>query len=129
MLSFSQVADLSPCGEGLTGVRSAFYAIYDGHAGRHAADYCAEHMHENIASRVKEGADNDSVRKAIMEGFKETDERYIALCAENNLRDGCCAVTATIVRDTVFVAWVGDSKAVLAVGGTSSRHVEMVRNL
>lgn len=28
----------------LKSVRSAFYAVFDGHAGKNAADFCAEHM-------------------------------------------------------------------------------------
>jgi hypothetical protein len=30
----------------LAGVRSAFYAVFDGHAGKNAAEFCAEHMYE-----------------------------------------------------------------------------------
>ena len=28
----------------LAGVRAAFYAVFDGHAGKNAAEFCAEHM-------------------------------------------------------------------------------------
>ncbi len=58
--------NLSPFGPGLKGIRSAFYAIYDGHAGRNAADYAAENLHVNIASRIGDGADNETVRKVCM---------------------------------------------------------------
>jgi hypothetical protein len=50
------------------------------------------------------------VRAAIRDGFKETDKRFLALAAEKGWQDGCTAVTATIINDTCFLGWVGDSK-------------------
>ena len=39
-----QVHDLCAYSASLHGVRAAFYAVFDGHAGRNAADFCAENM-------------------------------------------------------------------------------------
>jgi serine/threonine protein phosphatase PrpC len=68
----------------------------------------------NIAAHMSAPGDNDVVRKAIVDGFKETDATFCAEAAQKGLRDGCTAVTVTLVFDTLFVGWVGDSKAVLA---------------
>ena len=108
--------DLSAAGDfpHLSKVRSAFFALFDGHAGRSAAEYCAEKLHINIASKIEVPTENENVRKAIFDGFKETDSSFLALASSKNYKDGCTAVTAIIVRDVMFVAWVGDSKAVLA---------------
>ena len=110
------VPDLSQAGDfpALAKARSAFFALYDGHAGRSAAEFCAEKLHVNIASKIEIPRENESVRKAIFDGFKETDTTFLALAASKNYKDGCTAVTATIVQDIMFIAWVGDSKAVLA---------------
>ncbi|KAJ1479239.1 phosphatase 2C-like domain-containing protein [Baffinella frigidus] len=123
-----QVFDLAAFGPpALAKARTAFYAIFDGHAGRAAAEFCEEHLlkiaahisapgdNDVVRKAIIEGfKDNDVVRKAIIEGFKDTDAAFLAETAEKGLRDGCTAVTATIVDDTLFVGWVGDSKAVLA---------------
>eukprot|EP00961_Rhodomonas_salina_P130323 1754644-Rhodomonas_salina.1 len=108
-----QVPDLSVYGSALAGVRSAFYAVYDGHAGRSAAEYCAEHLHAKIASKIEAPSDNDQVRKAITDGFKETDQAYITLANQKGYKDGCTAVTLIVMKDVCFVAWVGDSKCIL----------------
>ena len=110
------VPDLRLSGDfpALTKARSAFFALYDGHAGRSAAEFCAEKLHANIASKIEIPGENESVRKAIFDGFKETDTNFLALAASKNYKDGCTAVTVTIVQDITFVAWVGDNKAVLA---------------
>jgi hypothetical protein len=110
------VPDLSVVGDfpALTKARSAFFALYDGHAGRSAAEFCAEKLHANIASKIDTPRENENVRKAIFDGFKETDTTFLALAASKNYKDGCTAVTVTVVQDIMFVAWVGDSKAVLA---------------
>jgi integrin-linked kinase-associated serine/threonine phosphatase 2C len=114
--TWTMVPDLSLAGDfpALTKTRSAFFALYDGHAGRSAAEFCAEKLHTNIASKIETPKENESVRKAIFDGFKETDTNFLALAASKNYKDGCTAVTVTIVQDIMFVAWVGDSKAVLA---------------
>jgi serine/threonine protein phosphatase PrpC len=114
--TWTAVLDLGSAGEfpSLSTVRSAFFALYDGHAGRFASEFCAEKLHLNIASKIEHPTINENVRKAIFEGFKETDNAFLALASTKNYKDGCTAVTATLVQDILFVAWVGDSKAVLA---------------
>jgi len=109
-----QIPDLAPHGSSaLAGTRCAFYGVFDGHAGRSAAEFTAEHLHANIASRIEAPSDNEQVRKAICDGFKETDQKYCALANQQGYKDGCTAVTLTIIKDVCFVSWVGDSKCVL----------------
>jgi integrin-linked kinase-associated serine/threonine phosphatase 2C len=94
----------------LASTRAAFYAVFDGHAGKNAADFCAENMATIIAEKIEKPLDNENVRAAIRDGFKETDRRFLALAAEKGWTDGCTAVTATFINDTCFLGWVGDSK-------------------
>ena len=96
----------SPHGGSLGHVRCGYYALFDGHAGRFAADYCAEKLHVNIASKIETPTDNENVRKCIMEGFKDTDHGFLTLAASKSYKDGCTAVTATLIRDILFIAWV-----------------------
>jgi integrin-linked kinase-associated serine/threonine phosphatase 2C len=110
-----QIADLCEhSGQAsLAGVRSAFYAVYDGHAGKNAAEFCFENMAKIIAAKVSNPLDNENVRAAIKEGFKETDQKFLEVAAEKGWKDGCTAVTLTIINDVCFLGWVGDSKAIL----------------
>ena len=42
--------------------RCSFYAVYDGHGGAEASDYCRVHLHRNFLSHLAEllAADTDS---------------------------------------------------------------------
>lgn len=57
------------------------------------------------------------------EAFTETDQRYLQADSGGNRDDGCTAVTAVIVGNTVVVAHVGDSRAVLAKTGKGERAI------
>ena len=81
--TWTAVDDLSSAGDfrSLSTARSAFFALYDGHAGRSAAEFCAEKLHANIASKIETPTENENVRKAIFDGFKETDTSFLSLAA------------------------------------------------
>ncbi|XP_051114693.1 probable protein phosphatase 2C 8 isoform X2 [Andrographis paniculata] len=82
-------------------LRCAHFAIYDGHGGRLAADYAQKHLNENVLSAglPRELLDVKSAKKAILNG---------------GWQDGATAVCVWILDQTVFVANIGDAKAVVA---------------
>ena len=53
---------------------TSFYAVYDGHAGKDAADFAASHVHEHILASPAYPA--DPVR-AITEAFNKTDRVFL----------------------------------------------------
>ncbi|XP_074590361.1 LOW QUALITY PROTEIN: putative protein phosphatase 2C 67 [Curcuma longa] len=62
-------------------------------------------------------------KKAIIEGFRKTDESLFQESAKGNWQDGATAVCVWILGETVLIANIGDAKAVLArsVGEESSQ--------
>lgn len=58
-----------------------------------------------------------SVCLPAVESFIDTDKKYLQNPAGGNRDDGCTAVTAVLVGQKLFVANVGDSRAVLSRGG------------
>ncbi|CAN6217277.1 unnamed protein product [Urochloa humidicola] len=97
-------------------LRCAHFAIYDGHGGRLAADYAQKHLHENViaAGLPRELMDVKAAKKAIIEGFRRTDESLLQESTKGNWQDGATAVCVWILGQTVVVANAGDAKAVLA---------------
>ncbi|KAG5536146.1 hypothetical protein RHGRI_023812 [Rhododendron griersonianum] len=67
-------------------LRCAHYAIYDGHGGRLAAEYAQKHLHKDVLSA------------GLPRGWQE----------------GATAVCVWVLGQTVFVANIGDAKAVVA---------------
>uniref|UniRef100_A0A0D3H517 protein-serine/threonine phosphatase n=1 Tax=Oryza barthii TaxID=65489 RepID=A0A0D3H517_9ORYZ len=87
-------------------LRCAHFAIYDGHGGRLAAEYAQKHLHQNM--------DVKAAKKAIIEGFRRTDECLLQESTKGNWQDGATAVCVWVLGQTVVVANAGDAKAVLA---------------
>ncbi|NP_001130289.1 Probable protein phosphatase 2C 67 [Zea mays] len=97
-------------------LRCVHFAIYDGHGGRLAADYAQKHLHQNViaAGLPRELMDIKAAKKAVIEGFRRTDESLLQESTKGNWQDGATAVCVWILGQTVVVANVGDAKAVLA---------------
>ncbi|KAL6846376.1 hypothetical protein ACP4OV_023824 [Aristida adscensionis] len=78
-------------------LRCAHFAIYDGHGGRLAAEYAQKHLHQNVIAAGLPLMDVKTAKKAIIEGFRRTDESLLQESTK-----------------AVVVANAGDAKAVLA---------------
>ncbi|CAN8292723.1 unnamed protein product [Cochlearia groenlandica] len=103
-------------------LRCAHFAIYDGHGGRLAADFAKKHLHRNVLSSglPRELLDVKVAKKAILEGFKKTDELLLEESVSGGWQDGATAVCVWILDQKVFVANIGDAKAVLARSSTAN---------
>ncbi|CAN6451822.1 unnamed protein product [Victoria cruziana] len=97
-------------------LRCCHFAIYDGHGGRLAADFAKNHLHQNVISAglPRELMDLKAAKKAILEGFRKTDELLLRESNAGGWQDGATAVCVWILGRTVIVANIGDAKAVLA---------------
>ncbi|KAJ3342914.1 Protein phosphatase 2C 1 [Gonapodya sp. JEL0774] len=107
-----------------------FFAIYDGHAGKAAADWCGNNLHGVLANVL---AENPSmpVPQALHKTFLLTDER---LAERKGLHSGCTAVVSLLRTETrptkdggtskkrvLYTANVGDARVVLCRGGRAIR--------
>ena len=106
------------------------FSVFDGHGGRAAADFAAEHLHDAILGEVngvsnspqragEEGLERDpelveEVKAAMIRGFLATDQRFLSEC---HLRGGATATTAFLCAGRIWVANVGDCRAVMCEGG------------
>ncbi|XP_057841389.2 probable protein phosphatase 2C 8 isoform X3 [Cryptomeria japonica] len=120
---------LSDASLGIPGkLRCAHFAIYDGHGGRQAADYARAHLHSNVLSAglPRELMDIKVAKKAIIDGFRKTDEALLKESAAGGWQDGATAVSVWVLGQMVFIANIGDAKAVLA---RSTIHNEDEKNL
>ncbi|KAI4365818.1 hypothetical protein MLD38_021772 [Melastoma candidum] len=97
-------------------LRCAHFAVYDGHGGRLAAEHAQKKLHENVVSAglPRELMDVKAAKKAILDGFQKTDASLLEESTSGGWQDGATAVCVWVLGKTVFVANVGDAKAVLA---------------
>jgi len=98
------------------GEKVSSFAVMDGHGGIQAADYVNSHLFQNITKQPKFMEDTEA---AILKGFSDTEEGFAQLASSKDL-DGMIGTTVTsvmIVGNTLYVANVGDSEAVLCTKG------------
>lgn len=70
-----------------------FFAVFDGHAGKHAAEWCGEHFHEYLLDSLRTDP-STPVPDLLNATFHRVDEKLSALAASENTHSGCTAVVA-----------------------------------
>ncbi|GJN16379.1 hypothetical protein PR202_gb03362 [Eleusine coracana subsp. coracana] len=97
-----------------------FFGVFDGHGGTHAAEYLKEHLFVNL---LKHPAFITDIKSAISEAYKQTDSDFLD-AESNSLREyGSTASTAILVGNCLYVANVGDSRAVISKAGKGTWRV------
>ena len=101
-----------------------FFAIYDGHGGKSAADWCGANLHRVLCENWERDP-NGSIPQLLDRTFMECDEK---LDPAHGIFSGCTAVVSMIVPDkedaqirTLYSANVGDARAVLCRKGKAVR--------
>ncbi|CAD8072703.1 unnamed protein product [Paramecium sonneborni] len=98
--------------------QSSFFAIYDGHGGAACADYMKDNLHQYI---IKEDSFPQNPRLAIQRGIEKAEKTYLQLADQKVLdKSGSCAVIALIVDKAIYIANIGDSRAIISHQGKTS---------
>ncbi|KIJ40980.1 hypothetical protein M422DRAFT_173010 [Sphaerobolus stellatus SS14] len=70
-----------------------YFAIFDGHAGKHAAEWCGAHFHEYLLTEMKKEP-TATVPQILNNTFHSVDQYLSKLAEEGTTHSGCTAVTA-----------------------------------
>ena len=99
--------------------KTSFFGIYDGHGGSKCADYLRDCLHKLI---FNDENFPENVKEAIKNGFLKAENEFLnnyALDKDDNMnildRSGSCAVIIIIVDKKIYIANVGDSRAILSL--------------
>jgi len=92
-----------------------YFAIFDGHGGRDAAAFAADHLHEVLAEKLVQT--NNNAVKSLREAFSHTHK----MISDNKIAGGTTAVVALFIGKKGFVANVGDTRAVWCSDGVPFR--------
>uniref|UniRef100_A0A8C5ECK1 Integrin-linked kinase-associated serine/threonine phosphatase 2C n=1 Tax=Gouania willdenowi TaxID=441366 RepID=A0A8C5ECK1_GOUWI len=100
--------------------RVSYFAVFDGHGGARASRFAAENLHIALSKKfpsVDTPPENMErlIRKSLMDAFRQTDEEFLrkASSLKPTWKDGSTATCVLIVDDVVYVANLGDSRALL----------------
>ncbi|KAG8058112.1 hypothetical protein GUJ93_ZPchr0002g23271 [Zizania palustris] len=100
--------------DGVDGETVGLFGVFDGHGGARAAEYVKQHLFSNLIKHPKFITDTKS---AIAETYNHTDSEFLKADSSHTRDAGSTASTAILVGDRLFVANVGDSRAVVCKGG------------
>lgn len=111
----STMEDRSVCKLSDAYLPHGFFAVYDGHGGADAAEYCAEHLHANL---LRSPLFPDAVH-ALQDAFLTTDASLLGwasrperLCKKAS-DTGAAAAVCVVTASELVVAHVGDCRAIL----------------
>jgi len=99
--------------------RIAFYAIFDGHGGVRAARFAADHLPRILADKLPHTDQSkmieQSLKKAFIDTYKHVDQLFLADAMKSKpvWKDGTTATTILILNNNLFIANIGDSRAIL----------------
>lgn len=98
-----------------TGGPNAFYGVFDGHGGKHAADFACYHLPRFI---VEDEDFPREIERVVASAFLQTDTAFAEACSSDaDLASGTTALAALVVGRSLVVANAGDCRAVLCRRG------------
>ncbi|MGH0122939.1 UNVERIFIED_CONTAM: hypothetical protein FKN15_064991 [Acipenser sinensis] len=98
--------------------RLSYFAVFDGHGGARASRFAAQNLHLNLARKFPKGDVSNlekMVKKSLLDSFKQTDDDFLKHASSQKpaWKDGSTATCVLVVDDVLFIANLGDSRAVL----------------
>jgi serine/threonine protein phosphatase PrpC len=113
----------------LSSARQAFYAVYDGHGGFNAAQFCQNYLHVNLARELASIVPSigigleltEAVTAAIKESTQRTEAEFIARAIGDDPidRSGTTMLMALFRGAQMYIAHAGDCRAVLCRAGVA----------
>ncbi|XP_052852280.1 protein phosphatase 1F [Drosophila gunungcola] len=99
---------------GLPEKGARFFGVFDGHSGSLSASYVTSQLPQLLADQLKvnpnaSDTSPDFYRNAFESAFLLADERF----TQKKITSGTTSVCALITKNQLYIAWVGDSKALL----------------
>lgn len=99
----------------------ALCGVLDGHSGAAVAEYAAKRLPEIFQTQPwwnsRETPTDAEVEKAMQTAFMSTDAEVISLTQSGNLVGGSTANVGLLVAQTLYIANIGDTRAVLSRAG------------
>ena len=78
----------------VSGSDSGYFAIFDGHAGKSAAEFCGKNFHHILKKQLEQADSGTGVPEILDRTFVETDMELDKMSAGSNRTSGCTAVVA-----------------------------------
>ncbi|XP_075385535.1 integrin-linked kinase-associated serine/threonine phosphatase 2C [Tenrec ecaudatus] len=106
--------------------RVSYFAVFDGHGGIRASKFAAQNLHQNLIRKFPKGdvvSVEKTVKRCLLDTFKHTDEEFLRQASSQKpaWKDGSTATCVLAVDNTLYIANLGDSRAILCRYNEESR--------
>ena len=96
----------------------SYFAIFDGHGG----EECSEFLKNNYLEYLIENKNFPfDIKLSMIETFQKIEESFFKLKCKNTLEEsdksGSCALVSIIFDNKIYIANLGDSRAIMSVNG------------
>jgi serine/threonine protein phosphatase PrpC len=109
---------------------TTYLAIFDGHGGSEAAEFCMNNLHLEIEKALSSSLPEESMdqappeavagkipdeilRESVRTAFRSVDEAFLTMAREKNIKAGTTASVVLSHGGSLLIAWVGDSPIIL----------------
>ena len=90
------------------------FGLYDGHAGGKCSKYVATSLPDALA---EDACFASSIPNALKRSYHTTNEQFLKIAEKMKLHDGSTGITSVLRDGKLFVANVGDCRALIISGG------------
>ncbi|XP_014113836.1 PREDICTED: integrin-linked kinase-associated serine/threonine phosphatase 2C isoform X3 [Pseudopodoces humilis] len=92
--------------------------VFDGHGGVRASKFAAQNLHQNLIKKFPKGevaSVEKTVKRCLLDTFKHTDEEFLKQASSQKpaWKDGSTATCVLAVDNILYIANLGDSRAIL----------------
>jgi len=92
-------------------LKVSIFSIFDGHGGSGCSEFLKEKLNKYI---LESNRFPEDPTEAIHLAFEKVEKKFVKSCRKTGDRSGSCAILAVIIGKEVFIANLGDSRAVLS---------------
>jgi len=99
---------------------AGFFAVYDGHGGKEAADAASSDLHMFLREELEPGK-NESVKECFLKAYERMDDRLKFDCLYMGATAVTCLIRTEEGQRRLYAANAGDARAVLCRQGQAVR--------
>ena len=103
----------------------SYFAVFDGHGG----EECSQFLKDNFLKYLTENKNFPfDIKLSMVEAFQKVEEAFFKAKCSDNIEEcdksGSCALVAIFFDNKIYIANIGDSRAIMSInGGTKVRQL------